>query len=417
MADNVLSNVLGEGYQEVNAVQNGNAVYKNGKLQYFKIDIDQPGKYFFNLTDAFNASVDESNKIIPIQFVRGGGYLPLNGFNVSMDGTYPNGTTEFHVVGETQGANPAFINFNMPLGMFQAVGTYRFQFTITNTSTGEILKSPFQFFDVSQTATNLAIDLNNGIKPFDSEYTEWKNKVEQQINSLTSELTNLTTAADQLKDLMNQYVQNAEGYVQSEFTKFLSQENHFTVPQHFDGGATASDLNVGGGIAAGGKIYTSGDVQTDGKMTVGGDLTVNGSANLPANVTFNTDVLKYEDGNLSQGLFPCDGYWFASSDSSCVSSSLLNGVTGYISVKKFGYTPRDGDLESALFEIHMNCDIPTSAHGKPVVQFAGDFSGIDQTPFYMGGHIFEFDASAKTLNCNGYAPGNTSTSAMDAGMV
>lgn len=286
MADDVLSNILGEGYQEVNAVQNGNAVYKNGKLQYFKIDVDQPGKYFFNLTDAFNASVDESNKIIPIQFVRGGGYLALNGFNVSMDGVYPNGTTEFHVTGVTQGANPAFINFTMPLGMFQAVGNYRFQFTITNTSTGEILKSPYQFFSVSQTATNLALDLNNGIEPFDSDYTNWKNKVEQQINSLSTELNNLSTAAQQAKDLLNQYVQNAEGYVQSEFTKFLAQENHWTSSQHFDGGVTASDLNVGGGIAAGGRIYTSGDIQTDGAMTVGGNLTVSGQVTLPNTTSF-----------------------------------------------------------------------------------------------------------------------------------
>lgn len=414
MADDVLTNILGEGYQEVNAVQSGNAVYKNGKLQYFKVDVDQPGKYFFNLTDAFNASVDESNKIIPIQFVRGGGYLALNGFNVSMDGVYPNGTTEFHVTGVTQGANPAFINFAMPLGMFQAVGNYRFQFTITNTSTGEILKSPYQFFSVSQTATNLALDLNNGIEPFDSDYTNWKNKVEQQINSLSTELNNLSTAAQQAKDLLNQYVQNAEGYVQSEFTKFLSQENHWTARQSFDGGATASDLSVGGTINAGGKIYTSGDVQTDGALTVGGTLTANGAVVLPENTVLNSDVLKYVNHNLAQGLLPCTGYWFASSKGGNVSSSLINGVTGYISLKKFRYTPRDGDAEYALLNIHMNCNIPESAFGKPIMQFSADFGGIDQTPFAMGGHIFQFDASAMTLNCNGYMPGNGSTTAMDA---
>lgn len=272
MADNVLSNVLGEDYQEVNAVNSGNAVYKNGKLQYFKIDVDQPGKYFFNLTDAFNASVDEANKIIPIQFVRGGGYLPLNGFNVSMDGAYPNGTTKFHIVGETQGANPAFINFNMPLGMFQAVGTYRFQFTITNTSTGETLKSPFQFFDVSQTATNLAVDMVNGIEPYDSEYTKWKSKVEQQINSLAEELTNLTTAADQLKNLMNQYVANAEGYVQTEFSKYLGNENTWTGRQHFNGGITFSENAQGDNLV----------VNTIGT----GDLTATGTVTLPNTTSF-----------------------------------------------------------------------------------------------------------------------------------
>lgn len=410
MADDLLNNVLGADYTEVNAVESGNAVYKNGKLQYFKIDIDQPGKYFFDLTDAFNASVDESNKIIPLQFVRGGQPLQLNGFTISMDGKYPDMTTGFSVTGKLNTSSPAFVNFALPLGMFQAVGPYRFQFTITNSNTGEVLKSPFQFFNVTESATNLAIDLNKGIEPYDSEYQNWKDKVEAEINSELKTLNNLSESADQLKALMNQYVADAEGYVASQFTKCLAQENTWTNKQHFNGGITADSADISNGASVGGSLSVSGDITAH-------NISADGTVALPSNTTINTDVLKYENGNLAQGLFPCEGYWFASSTSSCVSSTLVNGVTGYIAVKKFHYTPRDGDVENSLFEIHMNCNIPTSAHGKPVVQFTGDFSGIDQTPFYMGGHIFQFDAASQTLICNGYADGCSSTSAMDASMV
>lgn len=410
MADDLLNNVLGADYQEVNAVQSGNAVYKNGKLQYFKIDIDQPGKYFFDLTDAFNAAVDESNKVLPLQFVRGGQPIQLNGFTISMDGRYPDMTTDFHVAGKLNTSSPAFVNFALPLGMFQAVGPYRFQFTITNSNTGEVLKSPYQFFNVTESATNLAIDLNKGIEPYDSEYQNWKVKVEAEINSELTTLNNLSESADQLKALMNQYVSDAEGYVESQFTKCLQKENTWTNKQHFNGGITADSAEIANGASVGGSLSVSGDITAH-------SISADGTVALPSNTTINTDVLKYENGNLAQGLFPCEGYWFATTNGQCVSSSLINGVTGYISCKKFRYTPRNGDAEYALMEYHMNVNIPTSAFGKPIVQFSADFGGVDQTPFILGGHVLQLDAGAKVLKCNGYASGYNSTIAMDAAMV
>lgn len=284
MADDLLNNVLGADYQEVNAVESGNAVYKNGKLQYFKIDIDQPGKYFFDLTDAFNATVDESNKIIPLQFVRGGQPLQLNGFTISMSGKYPDMTTGFSVTGKLNTSSPAFVNFALPLGMFQAVGPYRFQFTITNSNTGEVLKSPFQFFNVTESATNLAIDLNKGIEPYDSEYQNWKNKVEAEINSELKTLNNLSESADQLKALMNQYVADAEGYVESQFTKCLQQENTWTNKQHFNGGITADSAEIANGASVGGSLSVSGDITSNGETT--GNLTATGQVSLPNTTDF-----------------------------------------------------------------------------------------------------------------------------------
>lgn len=240
MADDLLNNVLGADYTEVNAVQSGNAVYKNGKLQYFKIDIDQPGKYFFDLTDAFNATVDEANKIIPLQFVRGGQPLQLNGFQISMDGKYPDRVTGFSVTGKLNTSSPAYVNFALPLGMFQAVGPYRFQFTITNSNTGEVLKSPYQFFNVTESATNLAIDLNKGIEPYDSEYQNWKTKVEAEINQDLKTLNNISDSANQLKALMNSYVETANDRVQQAWTDKLNGDNTFTGNNSFTGNNTFS---------------------------------------------------------------------------------------------------------------------------------------------------------------------------------
>lgn len=407
MADNVLSNVLGEDYQEVNAVNSGNAVYKNGKLQYFKIDVDQPGKYFYNLTDAFNASVDESNKIIPIQFVRGGGYLPLNGFNVSMDGTYPNGTTEFHVAGETQGANPAFINFNMPLGMFQAVGTYRFQFTITNTSTGEVLKSPFQFFDVSQTATNLAIDMSNGIEPYDSEYTNWKNKVEQEINTLMDTLNNIKVASNQMQDLMNQYMQNVEAYAQSAWQKMLQQDNTWGGTQSFDKASIK-------------------DFQAD---SVSANNFTGLNMNLSGNVSLsNAPALKYVDGNLFRGLFVFEDEFFVSTNpaDNRGGANFINGVQpgaggqNYMNFRTFRVTDTDGKNTHILIEIHANCNIPDSAVGQAIVQFPATthmFEGIDQTPFFLGNWVLQFSGADRTLRVQGKIDSSGTNNLQDSKML
>lgn len=407
MADNVLSNILGEDYQEVNAVNSGNAVYKNGKLQYFKIDVDQPGKYFYNLTDAFNASVDESNKIIPIQFVRGGGYLPLNGFNVSMDGTYPNGTTEFHIAGETQGANPAFINFNMPLGMFQAVGTYRFQFTITNTSTGEVLKSPFQFFDVSQAATNLAIDMSNGIEPYDSEYTKWKNKVEQEINTLTDTLNNIKVASNQMQDLMNQYMQNVEAYAQSAWQKMLQQNNAWGGTQQFDKAQI--------------KDFQADKVSANNFNGLNMDLT--------GNVKFESaPALKYVDGNLFRGLFVFEDEFFVSTNpaDNRGGANFVNGVEpgmggqNYMNIRTFRVTDTDGKNTHILIEIHANCRIPDSAVGQAIIQFPATthmFEGIDQTPFFLGNWVLQFSGADRTLRVQGKIDSSGTNNLQDSKML
>lgn len=403
MADNMmLKNVLGDDYQQIT----GNAKYTNGQLRYFNIDVDQAGKYFFDLTDAFNASVDEGNKIIPIRLNRGGEDINLNGYIISMDGLYPDGETPFSVTSSVVSASPSYIRFNLPLGLFQAVGVYTFQFTFKNATTGEVLKSHWQFFNVTQSATNMAIDLNNGIKPFDSEYMEWKEKVENQVSSLS-------TSVNTLQGLVDTYTKNVNTAVDNAWNKKLSQENTWTSKQHFNGGITADNADI---------TNLTVDERFDAKkdLTVEQALHVKGSADLPSNVTFANPILQYENNNLAAGLFPCEGYWFAHTDSSKdVAAWFVNGVTGsYMSFRKFRYTARDGDSNSALMEIHSNCKIPSSAFGKPVVQFNnGGLEGIDQTPFVFGNHQFQFDVSNNALKCIGYADGVTNDWCIDARMI
>ena len=380
MADDLLNNVLGADYQEVNAVQSGNAVYKNGKLQYFKIDIDQPGKYFFDLTDAFNATVDESNKIIPLQFVRGGQPLQLNGFTISMDGKYPDMTTGFSVTGKLNTSSPAFVNFALPLGMFQAVGPYRFQFTITNSNTGEVLKSPYQFFNVTESATNLAIDLNKGIEPYDSEYQNWKAKVENEINQELKTLNNLSESADQLKALMNQYVSDAEGYVESQFTKCLQRENTWTNKQHFNGGITFSDNAQGDTLIAN-------TVDT-------GDLTATGNVKLPNTTLVNGE---FELGNVLR-----------------LDKSVNGGTTTFLNATKVANTSVQNWLwgerynkeldrtNNPHFYLYMAFALDCGDVGKPFAQFAsGFFKGCNPGPITIpigpGSAMFHVDAASDTL--------------------
>lgn len=380
MADDLLNNVLGADYQEVNAVQSGNAVYKNGKLQYFKIDIDQPGKYFFDLTDAFNATVDESNKIIPLQFVRGGQPLQLNGFTISMDGKYPDMTTGFHVAGKLNTSSPAFVNFALPLGMFQAVGPYRFQFTITNSSTGETLKSPYQFFNVTESATNLAIDLNKGIEPYDSEYQTWKAKVENEINSELKTLNNLSESADQLKALMNQYVADAEGYVESQFTKCLQKENTWTSKQHFNGGLTFSNNAQGDTLIAN-------TVDT-------GDLTATGNVKLPNTTLVNGE---FELGNVLRLDKSVDGGTIVYlNGTKAANASVQNWLWGERYNKELDRT------NNPHFYLYMAFALDCGDVGKPFVQFAsGFFKGCNPGPITIpigpGSAMFHVDTVSDTL--------------------
>lgn len=181
-----------------------NASVVNGKLRYIILDVNKPQKIFYDLQNIFNATVGEKQKILPIQFQRSGEPIPLNNIQVSMDGTYPSGLS-FHVVGSVMETNSPIVQFVMLDGMFQEVGDYVFTFSIQNTATGALETSHNCFFSVGQNINSLAIDWNNGVNPYDSEYAEWKAQTEAQINQMQSSLNNFSDQVTNFKSLVNSY--------------------------------------------------------------------------------------------------------------------------------------------------------------------------------------------------------------------
>lgn len=262
--------LIDTGYVQQTIANGQNAVFKNGRLVYIILDIDKPGKYFFDLRSVFNASTGEGGKDLKIMFMNNVVPYQLNGKTISIDGAYPSGE-RFHVTGSENQANSSLIDFTFPLGLFQEAGIYKFQFEISDES-GNLATSHYCFFQVTQNATLLAADFKNGVNPFDSDYTEWKNKVEQEINALTDKLNNLNTSADQLEQLMNNYIAKAQQYVDAAWQKKLDGENTWTGRQHFNGGITFGNNAQGDNLV----------VNTIGT----GDLTATGTVTLPNTTSF-----------------------------------------------------------------------------------------------------------------------------------
>ena len=262
--------LIDTGYVQKVIQEGQNAVFKNGRLVYIILDIDKPGKYFFDLRSVFNASTGEGGKDLKIMFMNNVVPYQLNGKTISIDGAYPSGE-RFHVTGSENQANSSLVDFTFPLGLFQEAGIYKFQFEISDES-GNLATSHYCFFQVTQNATLLAADFKNGVNPFDSDYTEWKNQVEQEINALTDKLNNLNTSADQLEQLMNSYIAKAQQYVDAAWQKKLDTENTWTAKQHFNGGITFGNNAQGDNLV----------VNTIGT----GDLTATGTVTLPNTTSF-----------------------------------------------------------------------------------------------------------------------------------
>lgn len=262
--------LIDTGYVQKVIQEGQNAVFKNGRLVYIILDVDKPGKFFFDLRTVFNASTGEGGKDLKIMFMNNAVPWQLNGKTISIDGAYPSGE-RFHVTGSENQANSSLIDFTFPLGLFQEAGIYKFQFEISDES-GNLATSHYCFFQVTQNATLLAADFKNGVNPFDSDYTEWKNQVEQEINVLTDKLNNLNTSADQLEQLMNNYIAKAQQYVDAAWQKKLDGENTWTGRQHFNGGITFGNNAQGDNLV----------VNTIGT----GDLTATGTVTLPNTTSF-----------------------------------------------------------------------------------------------------------------------------------
>ena len=70
------------GYVQKTIANGQNAVFKNGRLVYIILDVDKPGKYFFDLRDVFNASTGEGGKDLKILFMNNNVPFDMNGKTV-----------------------------------------------------------------------------------------------------------------------------------------------------------------------------------------------------------------------------------------------------------------------------------------------------------------------------------------------
>lgn len=240
--------LLDTGYVQQQVTEGNNAVFKNGRLVYIILDINKAGKYFYDLRSVFNASTGEGGKNLKIMFM--GGVIPyqLNGKSIGIDGKYPSGQ-KFHVTGAECQANSSLIDFQFPLGLFQEAGIYQFQFEIRDES-GNLATSHYCFFQVTQNATTLALDWQNGVNPFDSDYEAWKNQVDQKMKDFQNQIASSTDTLNDIKNMAQAYQSNmqaaadaAAGPAAAKAAKnILASNNEWTGSQTFD------DINLSDNI-------------------------------------------------------------------------------------------------------------------------------------------------------------------------
>ena len=367
MANDYLQNVLGQDYQEQDITQSSYVKITNGKFQFIIIDIDKPDKVFFDLTKVFNASTGEGQKILPIQFVRGGKVITdMTGYSISMAGTYPDNATPFHVQGELMNSTTgAFINFPLPLGLFQAVGVYSFQFTITNTSTGDKETSHYMFFNVTQSSVSLAESWNSDITPFDNQYQKWLSGVENQINTLTTTLNDIKSMAQTYANNIQASGQNAG----EEAAKgLLGDENQWTATQHFSN-TTANDMQSG-----------TAEITT---------LNVSGKANLPKD-------------QVSFGNFM--GSQITWMDTTQYTPTLQNGTASANGSRQYWlwvHKMVPGNVDTPYYILHADLLIDCDDVGKAIATFANWDAGSSNPgtcQSVLGGQIqFHIDSSGNMI--------------------
>ena len=382
--------LIDTGYVQKTIANGQNAVFKNGRLVYIILDVDKPGKFFFDLRTVFNASTGEGGKDLKIMFMNNAVPWQLNGKTISIDGAYPSGE-RFHVTGSENQANSSLIDFTFPLGLFQEAGVYQFQFEIRDES-GNLATSHYCFFQVTQNATLLAADFKNGVNPFDSDYTKWKNQVEQEINALTDKLNNLNTSADQLEQLMNNYISKAQQYVedatQKAVNKLLSGENTWTGRQHFNGALTFSNNAQGDTLVA--------NTVDTGDLTVTGNATLPGGASVSGLFKIEDSLRKSEmDGGISTMLNATGGL----NPISTINSKFWCWGERY----EVSSDPNNWPHFFFYFLFNMSCDDV----GKPIAQFKspgflnGANNGPVTIPVEAGSAWFHLDSNSNCINLDG----------------
>lgn len=351
MANDVeIAPLLDTGYA-VQQIQEGkNAVFKDGRLVYIILDVDKPGKYFFDLRTVFNATTGEGGKDLKIMFMNNVTPWQLNGKTIGIHGWYPSGV-DYHVTGSPCQANSSLYDFVFPLGMFQEAGIYKFQFEITDES-GNLATSHYCFFQVTQNATTMAFNWNNGVNPFDSDYAKWKNDVNTKYNDFLDKINTLNDTSDRIEKLMQDTLEKTNQYVEQAWDNKLASENTWTGKQHFNGGVTASTVG--------------------GNMLSGSNLSIDSSATLPANTTFGG---KFSAMNIFRYVSTSDNVTLLNATKSANTDSSKTWMWSE------RYETHAEETNYPHFFFYFALKIDCSDTGKPIAQFpSGFFKGANSGP-------------------------------------
>lgn len=365
----------------------------NGQLVYIMLDISKPVNTFLDLRQYFNGGQGDHGNVLPLMFAQNGRPLNTAGYTVKMRGKYPDGTA-FELTADQSGSGNAIFNFNFLPGFFQTVGRYTFQIELDNGTNK--LSSKVCFFDVEPNLLSVAMDFVDGVSPFDNEYEEWKAKVEREINQLEQEIATLMATASDCKALLNQYLKQAQEFVDAAVAKALAD-----VPK-LDGNNTFTGMNTFNGTVRGKNVMAdnfmgnlSGNVNAQNVDILGG-------------LKFEDDVLKDVGFDMRHALFSCQ-YEANASPTGCSEglTILNNGIqksqssdNNYFHFMGFRFYNPAGNYEVCMMEIHANCSLNPDAMGKPIIQFPINFhflEGLDQTPFMLDGHELMIDQQNKTL--------------------
>ncbi len=324
----------------------------NGQLVYIMLDISKPVNTFLDLRQYFNGGQGDHGNVLPLMFAQNGRPLNTAGYTVKMRGAYPDGTA-FELTADQSGSGNAIFNFNFLPGFFQTVGRYTFQIELDNGTNK--LSSKVCFFDVEPNLLSVAMDFVDGVSPFDNEYEEWKAKVEREINQLEQEIATLMATASDCKALLNQYLKQAQEFVDAAVAKALKD-----VPK-LDGNNTFTGTNTFNGNVRGKNITAdnfNGDF-TGGNLN-GNALNILGTAKLPEG-TMIGDV----DTRTIPHMALQPGY----------STMLMNATAKDNDPAKWNNawwlwaSEMATGVEYPYYIIHMMLHVDAADIGKPIAQF------------------------------------------------
>lgn len=350
---------------------------KKGDFVAFKLDLDKPGRIFFDLSKAFNAMQGENGNVLPIEFFQNGQPKNLNGYTISIIGTYPDGkNTPFKVVANNATSGNYMCNFTFPFGFFKIQGQYAFYFELDNGSSS--LKSAVCLIDVQTNITTMTVDFKEDVTTYDNEFDQWRNQMKQNM-------TDLQTQADTNKTLQT---------LISQTTKALDDNATGVITQALKDVPKLDQNNTFSGINS----FNNNNVQslTAQTATVNGNLSADSfSANT---VTLKKLLLNGQD--ITEGLIK---------STESIHGTPTNGITWFFAdVFKLTFSSGVLAILDLEFNVPNNSTFQNASESSPVAAFQfpkGSLSGLGGTPFAVSGALLKLDTNNDTLDFCGTTNG------------